>query len=211
MATQFQPPPTYADPMEYDEQTRRGTFSPLWLKWFLDLAYFVSVTGASNPVILSQSQAGQVLVGTASGAAQWSASVNNPSGTATFSAVNASDTSTLGAATMTPTKLGYRDGVGGTVTQTTSRTTGVTINKPCGAITLVSAAGSSTIDTFTVTNSAVAATDTVILSQATGANIYQLRVSGVAAGSFKISVNAASGTATEAPVINFSVIRSTTA
>jgi hypothetical protein len=211
MATQFQPPPTYADPMDYDEQTKRGTFSPLWLKWFLALAYFVSVTGASNPVILSQSQAGQVLVGTPSGAAQWSATINNPSGTATFSAVNASGTSTLGAATMTPTKLGYRSGVGGAVTQSTSRTTGVTLNKPCGAITLFSEAGGTTWKTFTLTSSAIEATDTILVHQSSGANLYQAIVTNVAAGSCNISVSAVSGTAIEAPVLQFAVYKAVNA
>lgn len=107
--------------------------------------------------------------------------------------------------------VGYSTGAGGTVTQITSRTTGVTLNKVCGTITLLSAAGSATWSTFTVTNSTVAATDTVEIVQASGANLYNVIVTKVAAGSFNVSVSAVSGTATEAPTFNFVVTKSVTA
>lgn len=98
-------------------------------------------------------------------------------------------------------------GVGGAITQLTSRTTGVTLNTPTGAITMFSAAGSATAATFTVTNSQVAATDTIILSQKSGTNLYQLIVTAVAAGSFNITFFTTGGTAVDAPVINFAVIK----
>lgn len=103
--------------------------------------------------------------------------------------------------------IGYATGAGGTVTQGTSRTTGVTINKVTGNIVLFSEAGSQTYQTFTVTNSAVAAGDVVVLSQKSGTDPYQLNVTAVAAGSFKITAAAVSGSTTEAPVINFAVIK----
>lgn len=103
--------------------------------------------------------------------------------------------------------LGYGTGTGGAVTQATSRTTGVTLDKPNGAITLVSAAGTTTWQTFTVTNNTVAATDTVIVSQKSGADLYQIFVTNVAAGSFKISYATTGGTTTEQPVFNFAVIK----
>lgn len=106
--------------------------------------------------------------------------------------------------------VGYRTGAGGTVTQATSRTTGVTINKPAGAITLVSAAGSTSSQAFTVTNSTVAATDTIIVNQKSGTDEYRIDVTAVAAGSFQISFNTISGTTTEQPVFNFTVIKSVT-
>jgi hypothetical protein len=106
--------------------------------------------------------------------------------------------------------LGYGTGAGATVTQTTNRTTGVTINALCGKITLVSAAGSSTWNSFTVTNSQVAATDTVIVNQSSGANLYNAIVTNVGSGSFKVSISAVSGTATEAPAFNFAVIKAVT-
>lgn len=107
--------------------------------------------------------------------------------------------------------LGYGTGSGGAVTQATSRTTGVTLNKTNGAITLVSAAGSATWQSFTVTNSTVAATDVVILSQKSGADLYMLSVTAVAAGSFRISFATTGGTTTEQPVLNFAVIKAVTA
>jgi hypothetical protein len=119
-----------------------------------------------------------------------------------------------GAALMTlsgSAPIGYQTGAGGAVTQATSRTTGVTLNKPSGAITLVSAAGSTTWATFTVTNSVVAATDTIEISQKSGANLYNVIVTAVASGSFNVSVSAVSGTATESPVFNFVVVKAVTA
>lgn len=107
--------------------------------------------------------------------------------------------------------IGYATGAGGAVTQATSRTTGVTLNKVCGAITLVSAAGSTTPATFTVTNSAVAATDTIIICQKSGTDLYDLSVSAVAAGSFNVTFNTKSGTTTEQPVFNFAVIKAVAA
>ena len=102
--------------------------------------------------------------------------------------------------------VGYATGAGGTVTQGTSRTTGVTLNKRCGAITMFSAAGSATAATFTVTNSTVGANDVIIVNQASGTNLYDLLVTAVAAGSFNITFLTTGGTATDAPVINFAVI-----
>ena len=108
--------------------------------------------------------------------------------------------------------IGYSTGAGGTVTQGTSRTTGVTLSKISGAITMFSAAGSATPATFTVTNTTVAATDVILLSIKSGAtNVYNLSVSAVAAGSFNITFYTTGGTATDAPVINFAVIKAVAA
>jgi hypothetical protein len=103
-------------------------------------------------------------------------------------------------------RIGYGFG-GSSVTQTTSRTTGVTINACSGKITLVSAAGSTTYATFTVTNSQVAADTTVIVNQRSGTNKYKTHVTAVAAGSFDISFATTSGTATDSPVFNFALIQ----
>ena len=103
--------------------------------------------------------------------------------------------------------VGYATGAGGAVTQLTSRTTGVTLNKTAGAITLFSAAGSATAATFTVTNSTVAATDVIILNQKSGTDLYDLMVTAVAAGSFNITFRTTGGTTTETPVFNFAVIK----
>lgn len=106
--------------------------------------------------------------------------------------------------------LGYGvGGTGGTVAQGTSRTTAVAINKVCGAIALFTAVGSATPATFTVNNSTVAATDTIILNQKSGTDAYGLYVSNVAAGSFNITVVDLVSVTLESPVITFAVIKAT--
>ena len=111
---------------------------------------------------------------------------------------------------VSPVGLGYGTGSGGTVTQATSRTTGVTLNKPTGAITLVSAAGSSTWQEFTVTNSLVTANDTFVLNQRAGADRYVLQVRSISAGSFVIAFQTTGGTTTEQPIFNFAIIKGAT-
>lgn len=114
--------------------------------------------------------------------------------------------------------IGYGTGAGLTVTQLTSRTTGVTINAICGAITTNNASlAAEASAAFTVTNSSVAIGDVVVVSQRSGANggATDVYVSAVAAGSFHITVmnnNAAAGTAeTGAIIINFAVIKAVSA
>lgn len=107
---------------------------------------------------------------------------------------------------------GYATGAGGAVTQLTSRTTGVTLNKACGAITLFTAAGSATAASFTVTNSFVAATDCIVVSvKSSTTNKYNAFVTAVGAGSFEITFNTTGGTTSDAPVFNFAVIKAVAA
>jgi hypothetical protein len=103
--------------------------------------------------------------------------------------------------------IGYATGAGGAVTQGTSRTTGVTLNTVCGAITLFTDGGSEFWQSFTVTNSVVAATDTIIVNQRSGTDLYMMHVTAVGAGSFRISFATTGGTTSEAPVFNFAVIK----
>lgn len=114
-------------------------------------------------------------------------------------------------------KIGYING-GSSVTQTTNRATGVTINALSGSITTDTtslAAEASAV--FVVTNNKVEIGDVVVLSVRSGqvALNTQLSVTAVAAGSFSITVvnnNAAAGTAeTGAIVINFAVIKAVNA
>lgn len=115
-------------------------------------------------------------------------------------------------------RMGARDGnfsnngVTGTVTQATNRTTGVTINTLSGQITTNNASlAAEAAAVFTVTNSTVFADDVIIVSIASGSNggNTKVTVNAVANGSFVIQVandNAAAGTAeTGAIVINFLV------
>jgi hypothetical protein len=105
------------------------------------------------------------------------------------------------------TFVGYDTGVGGTVTQVTSRTSGVTINKLTGRISLVSAAGTSAWQNFDVTNSEVSATDVVHVSICNATNTYVASVHFVTDGAFGITHSAVAGTATDAPTINFVVVK----
>ena len=45
----FQPPPTWAEVIVYDEERKKGSFNPVWLKWFIDLVGFLNAAGGSNP------------------------------------------------------------------------------------------------------------------------------------------------------------------
>jgi len=127
---------------------------------------------------------------------------------ATFdAATTVTSLTATGAITSTGTGgVGYATGAGGAVTQGTSRTTGVTLNKRCGAITMFTAAGSATAASFTVTNSTVGANDVIILNQASGTNLYVLLVTAVSAGSFTVTFYTTGGTTSDTPVINFAVI-----
>ena len=108
--------------------------------------------------------------------------------------------------------VGYATGAGGTVTQGTSRTTPVTINKICGSITMFSAAGSATWSSFVVNNTTITATDTILLSFSGGSNTYLFIAGKIIAGtSFEINFVSLVGTAIDAPVINFTIIKSVTA
>lgn len=107
--------------------------------------------------------------------------------------------------------LGYSTGSGGSATQGTSRTTAVVLSKTNGAITLFTAAGSTTPTTFTVTNTTVAATDTVIVNVKSSTNVYLTFVTAVASGSFNITFYTTGGVTSDAPVFNFSVIKAVTA
>lgn len=106
--------------------------------------------------------------------------------------------------------VGYKTGAGGAVTQATSRTTGVTLDKATGSITLVSAAGLPTWQTFTVTCSACAAADVPHVVQKSGTDLYMIHVTNVAAGSFKITFATTGGTTTEQPVFSFAIIKGAT-
>jgi len=135
------------------------------------------------------------------------------SGTETLSNKSISGTGPI--KTNSSSGIGYATGAGSSVTQTTNRTTPVTINAICGQITTVSAtATAGTFVTFTVYNSAVSSTDTVIANLA-GIGFsgdYILNVVNVRSGNFKIQTYTPSAVvSSEALVINFSVIKSVNA
>jgi len=105
--------------------------------------------------------------------------------------------------------FGYGTGRG-TITQATNKSTGVTLNAPCGAITMNGAAlNADTTVSFTLTSSSIAATDLLILNHVSGgtAGAYTLNAQ-AAAGSASINVrNITAGSLSEAIVIGFAVIK----
>lgn len=111
-------------------------------------------------------------------------------------------------------KAGYITGEGGVVTQATNKSTGVTLDKRCGQITLNAAAlAANTTVSFTLTNSTIAATDLLVLNHVSAgtAGAYSLNAQ-CAAGSASINVrNLTSGSLSEAIVIGFAVIKAATA
>ena len=103
--------------------------------------------------------------------------------------------------------IGYRPGNGGAVTQLTSKTTGVTLNKRTGQITMnnASLAAGATAE-FIVTNSLCSTSDVVIACPAGNAN-YTTLVTGVANGEFRVRItNITGGDLGEAVAINYTVI-----
>ena len=129
-------------------------------------------------------------------------------GAVTFKAAAKSDSATAG--------IGYATGAGGTVTQATSKSTGVTLNKVCGEIVMNNAQlNRGTAVSFTLTNSTIAATDVVVVNikSAATANAYSVNVTAVAAGSCRIQLhNFTSGTdLSEAVVLSFAVIKAVAA
>jgi len=111
-------------------------------------------------------------------------------------------------------KVGYATGSGGTVTQATSKSTGVTLSKSTGQITLNAAAlASDTTVSFTLTNTVIEAGDILIMNHISGgtAGSYLLNAQS-AAGSASINVrNITAGSLSEAIVIAFAVIKAVTA
>lgn len=108
--------------------------------------------------------------------------------------------------------IGYAAGSGGTVTQLTSKSTTVVLNKTVGQITMNNAslaAGASI--SFIVTNSLVTQTDVVICHRGNnfgGDRNYRVETDRVATSSIVITVtNLSAGALAEAVVINFAVIK----
>ena len=111
------------------------------------------------------------------------------------------------------TELGYTAAAQGTVTQLTSKSTAVTLDKSAGRITMNNASlATATNATFTLTNSTISANDAVILTisggQATPGS-YNVFANSLAAGSVSITLrNISGGSLSEAIVINFAIIHS---
>jgi hypothetical protein len=111
-------------------------------------------------------------------------------------------------------QLGYTAAAQGTVTQLTDKSTGVTLNKSAGRITMNAAAlAGSTAVSFILTNSIISSNDTMIVnisSNTTGsaAGAYTTYVSYLVAGSALITLRnlTASTSYSEAVIINFAIL-----
>ena len=107
--------------------------------------------------------------------------------------------------------LGYTVAAQGTVTQLTSKSTAVTLNKSAGQITMNNASlATATNATFTLNNSYISNNDTVILTisggQATPGS-YNVFANSLGAGTVSITLrNISGGPLSEAVVINFALI-----
>lgn len=108
-------------------------------------------------------------------------------------------------------QLGYTTDAQGTVTQATSKSTAVTLNKSAGTITMNNASlATATNATFTLNNSFISPNDTVILTisggQATPGS-YNVFANSLSTGSVSITLrNISGGTLSEAVAVNFALI-----
>ena len=115
-----------------------------------------------------------------------------------------------GTTILASSEIGYNATAQGTVTQATSKSTGVTLNKSSGQITMNAASlAAGTTVLFTLTNSTLSAKDVLIVNVGSGgtSGAYWPYVANVAAGTAVIGVynNTASPLA-EAIVINYAII-----
>lgn len=112
--------------------------------------------------------------------------------------------------TLSINQIGYTSGAGGSVTQTGSITSAVTLNKPCGKITLVSHNfGNNDIQQFTLNNSFIEADDIVLVKFRDGNTKLYCETVGTADGSCNITVGDAHNQSTGSIVVvlNFVIIK----
>ena len=100
---------------------------------------------------------------------------------------------------------------GGTVTQSTNKSTAVTLNTDSGQITMNGAALAAAAEvSFTVNNDRISATDVVVVNHGSGgtAGAYLVQANSLAAGSFKITVtNVSTASKSEAIVLNYVALK----
>jgi hypothetical protein len=127
-----------------------------------------------------------------------------------FAMLNGTVAGTL-SLTGTASTLGYGTGAGGTVTQATSKSTTVTLNKPCGQITMNNealAAGAAIA--FDLTNSLITSGDVVVVNSQNFGH-YSTTVQTLLSGGARIRLtNLTAGTLSDAVVINFAIIKGAT-
>lgn len=121
--------------------------------------------------------------------------------------------STAGIVTSGSAGIGYTTGAGGTVTQITSKSTGVSLDKITGEITMdTESLASDTSVSFTLTNSTIEASDHVIASHVSGGTLgaYGVTASAASGSATVVIRNLTAGALSEAVVVKFTVIKSVT-
>lgn len=107
-------------------------------------------------------------------------------------------------------EIGYSAAAQGAVTQATDKSTGVTLNKSAGRITMNAASlAANTAVSFTLTNSTISTNDAIIVNVSGGATAaaYTTYISSMAAGSAVVTLrNLTGGALAEAVVLNFAII-----
>jgi hypothetical protein len=108
-------------------------------------------------------------------------------------------------------QFGYTANAQGSVTQLTSKSTAVTLNKSAGRITMNNAELAATTNvSFTLNNSLISVNDVLILTVSGGnatAATYNCFVNSLAAGTASITLrNISGGALSEAIIVNFALI-----
>jgi len=128
---------------------------------------------------------------------------NSPIGASTPSSV-------VGTTIYASTEIGYTASALGTVTQSTDKSTGVTLNKSIGRITMNGAQlAANTAVSFTLTNSAIGTNDSIIVNISGGATAaaYTAYISSMTSGSAVVTLrNLTAGNLSEAVILNYAII-----
>ena len=107
-------------------------------------------------------------------------------------------------------QIGYTAAAQGTVTQATDKSTGVTLNKGAGRITMNGAAlAGNTAVSFTLTNSLISANDVIVVNVSAGgtAGAYTTYISSMTTGSAVVTLrNLTAGSLSEAVVLNYAIL-----
>jgi hypothetical protein len=107
-------------------------------------------------------------------------------------------------------EIGYTASALGTVTQLTDKSTGVTLNKSIGRITMNNAQlAANTAVSFTLTNSTIGTNDSIIVNISGGgtAAAYTTYISSMTSGSAVVTLrNLTAGNLSEAVILNYAII-----